>query len=143
MRGSTESFQGLQILQLNANKSSDVLQSLLNDTKLADYGFLLLTKPWAHAHGDKEPYSAPLFHSYRHSFFPSKIKQGKPQNSGCFWSMIWAHKALKCRQVTIPHPDITAVISSYEREKKSIMLISVYVPCVTNQREKNLRQLTT
>ena len=42
MRGNIDSVKGLQILQLNVNKSSDVLQNLLNDTKLVDYRFLLL-----------------------------------------------------------------------------------------------------
>lgn len=88
MRGNTDSFKGLRILQLNANKSSDVLQSLLNDTKLVDYGFLLLTKPWAHVNDSEEPFSTPRFHSHMHPFFPLKIRQKKSQNSGCFRSMI-------------------------------------------------------
>lgn len=143
MRGNTDSFKELQILQLNANKSSDVSQSLLNDTKLVDYGFLLLTEPWAHVNDSEEPFSTPRFYFHMHPFFPSKIRQKKSQNSGCFRSMIWANKAFQCRQVTIPHADITAVVSSFETEKRSVMLISVYIPCITNQREKNLRQLTT
>ena len=57
--------------------------------------------------------------------------------------MIWANKAFQCRQVTIPHSDITAVVSSFEKEKRSVMLILVYILCIINQREKNLRQLTT
>lgn len=50
--------------------------------------------------------------------------------------MIWAHKDFKCRQVSIMHPDITAVVYYLDGEKRSIMLVSVYIPCITNQREK-------
>ena len=130
-------------MQLNANKLSNVLQSLLNDTKLVDYRFLLLTEPWAHVNDSEEPFSTLRFHSHMHPFFLSKIRQKKSQNSGCFQSMIWANKVFQCQQVTIPHADITAVVSGFEKEKRSMMLILVYIPCITNQREKNLRQLTT
>lgn len=47
MSGNEKDSNKLQILQLNANKSSNVLLSLLNDSTLADYGFLLSTEPWA------------------------------------------------------------------------------------------------
>lgn len=110
MSGNEKDSNKLQILQLNANKSSNVLLSLLNDSTLADYGFLLSTEPWAHCHTNKDPYTALTFHSHRQPFFPTKIKYGKAQNSGCFRSMIWARKDLLCRQVSIKHPDITAVI---------------------------------
>lgn len=100
----------MQILQLNANKSSNVLLSLLDDSTLSHYGFLLLTEPWADCHPDNNPYSALTFHSHRQPLFPLKIRHGKTRNTACFQSMIWARKDPKCRQVSIKHPDITAII---------------------------------
>lgn len=44
MRGNKDSFKKRQILQPNANKSSDILQNSFNNTKLVDYGFLFMTK---------------------------------------------------------------------------------------------------
>lgn len=44
IRSNTKSFKKFQILQLNTTKLSNILQSLLNDTKLIDYRFLFLTK---------------------------------------------------------------------------------------------------
>lgn len=55
--------------------------------------------------------------------------------------MIWAKKTLNCRQVTIPHADITAIISNYNSGKRPVMLVSVYIFYVLNQREKGFRQL--
>ena len=143
MCGNQEVPSKLQVLQLNANKSSNVLLSLLNDNTLSHYGFLLLTEPWADCHPNNDLYSAPTFHSHRQPFFPSKIRNGKTRNTGCFRSMIWARKDLKCRQVSVKHPDITAIIYDLEGEKRRIMLVSVYVPCIKNQREKDLQQLIT
>lgn len=44
IRSNIESFKKFQISQLNTTKLSNILQSLLNDTKLIDYRFLFLTK---------------------------------------------------------------------------------------------------
>ena len=46
--------------------------------------------------------------------------------------MIWANKAFQWQQVTIPYADITAVVSSFEKKKRSVMLISVYIPYIIN-----------
>ena len=143
MPGNQEVPSKLQVLQLNANKPSNVLLSLLNDSTLSHYGFLLLTEPWADCHPNNDPYSAPIFHSHRQPFFPSKIRHGKTRNSGCFRSMIWARKDLKCRQVNIKHPDVTAIIYDLAEKNRRIMLVSVYIPCIRNQREKDLQQLIT
>ena len=125
------------------NKSSNVLLSLLNDSTLSHYSFLLLTEPWADCHPNNHPYSAPTVHSHRQPFFPSKIRHGKIRNTACFRSRIWGRKDLKCRQVSIQHSDITAIIYDLEGEKRRIMLVSVYIPCIRNQREKDLQQLKT
>ncbi len=50
---------------------------------------------------------------------------------------------LLCRQVSIKHPDITAVIYNLKEKSRKIMLVSVYIPCIKKQREKDLQQVTT
>lgn len=53
--------------------------------------------------------------------------------------MIWANKAIGCRQVCIPHADVTAVITS--NQSRSTMVVSVYIPCVVNNQRKDFRRL--
>ena len=55
MFGNQEVPNKLQVLQLNANKSSNVLLSLLNNSTLSHYDFLLLTEPWADCHPNNNP----------------------------------------------------------------------------------------
>ena len=80
------SSNDFSIVQANVNKSQNVSHSLLNDQDLKENAFLLLTEPWSHI--SEEAYSAPLYHSQRQLFFPSKIRKGLGQNKGCFRAMI-------------------------------------------------------
>lgn len=64
-------------MQLNTNKSSDVLQNLLNDTKLVDYKFLFLIKLQTYINNNEELFSTFRFYSYRYLFFLTKITQKK------------------------------------------------------------------
>lgn len=57
--------------------------------------------------------------------------------------MIWERKDLKCHQFSIKHSDITAVIYDLEGKNRKIMLVSVYIPCIRNQRERDRKQLIT
>ena len=53
--------------------------------------------------------------------------------------MIWARKDLLCRQVSIKYPDIMAVIYDLKEKSRKIILVSVYIPCIKKQREKDLQ----
>lgn len=88
---------GFSILQVNVNKSQNVLQSLLNDQDLKEYAFLLLTEPWSHI--SKEAYSISCYHLHRLLYYPSKIRKGLGQNKSYFRVMIWGHKDYLCRQI--------------------------------------------
>ena len=118
-------MSNLGILSANVIKSSEVCHSLLNDEKLRDFSFLLLSEPWANIRVGL-PHSAPLCHTHWQTFFSSILNLENTRNTTAFRSMIWASKVLRCKQIAIPHSDITGLI--VQLGKRIFLLISVYVP---------------
>lgn len=116
------------IYQLNVNKSSDVCNSLLNDSNLAQHAFFVLTEPWAKVK-DKNPHPIPLIHNYRQPFYLSHIRASKVQQVNFFRSMIWGLKSIPTRQIFINYSDIAAIVCQLNPTKRCIFLASVYIPC--------------
>ncbi len=103
-------MSNLRILSANVIESSEVFHSLLNDEKLKHFSFLLLSEPLANIRASSPP-SAPEYHTHWQPFFPSVLNLKNIRNTTAFRSMIWASKDLYCKQITIPHPDITGLPS--------------------------------
>ncbi len=55
--------------------------------------------------------------------------------------MIWANKRLICKKIPILRLDITAI--DIEITGRSFLIVSIYIPCGTNQKEKDKESLTT
>ncbi len=55
--------------------------------------------------------------------------------------MIWASKNLYCKQIAIPHPDITGLTSQICN--RFFLIISMYVPCSSGRTEIDQQNLVT
>ena len=133
-------MSNLRILSANVMKSSEVCQSLLNDEKLKDFSFLLLSEPWANIRANS-PHSAPQYHTHWQPFFPSALNLENIRNTIAFRSMIWASKDLHCKQIAIPHPDITGLTSQICN--RFFLIISMYIPCSSGQTKIDQQNLIT
>ena len=133
-------MSNLRILSANVMKSSEVCHSLLNDEKLRDFSFLLLSEPWANVRVGS-PQSAPHHHMHWQLFFPSTLNLENTRNTTAFRSMIWASKVLRCKQIAIPHSNITGL--AVHLGNRFFLIISVYVPCSSRRIETNQQNLAT
>ena len=128
----------LKILSANTRKSSDTCLSILNNSGLSSYSYLLLSEPWARERNGA-PHSIPMHHPQWSPIYPSKIEA--TAGVACFRAMIWVRKHLKPRQVLIQHQDMAAV--SLAVGNRRILMVSIYIPCSTSSREQNLEELCT
>lgn len=133
-------MHNLKLLSANVMKSSDVCHSLLNDENLRSFYLLLLTEPWANIRSSI-PHSAPICHAHWQPFFPSILDIGSSQRAAPFRSMIWASRRHICRQIPILHSNITAI--SMETTGRSFLIVSMYIPCSTNQKKIDEERLIT
>ena len=133
-------MSNLRILSANVMKSSEVCHSLLNDEKLKDFSFLLLSEPWANIRASS-PHSAPQYHTHWQLFFPSVLNLKNICNTTAFRAMIWASKDLHCKQIAILHPDITGLTSQICN--RFFLIISMYVPCSSGRTEIDQQNLVT
>ncbi len=131
----------LHLVQANMRKSRETSHSFFHDLDFEHANFLLLTEPYS-ALGEKNtPFSVPTYHTKWQVFYPSQVIQPTSDRAmrAPFRSMIWGAKGQKIQQITIYSSDITAVILFLSR--RSIFLISVYIPCSTSSVEDEPRLL--
>lgn len=131
-------MSNLKILLANVMKSSEVCHSLLNDEKLRDFSFLLLSEPWANVRVGS-PHSAPHHHTHWQPFFSSIFNLKNTRNTTAFRLMIWASKVLRCKQIAIPLSDITGL--TVHLGNRFFLIISVYVPCSSGRIETDQQNL--
>ncbi len=124
---------GFQILQANLRKSREVNHSLFNDESLQSYAVIFTTEPLAKSENNT-CVTAPAYLSYWQPFFPTKQAISlERQSLSPFRAMIWTNKKFaNIQQIAILHSDICAVI--LQTDDQDLFLVSVYVPCSTNNR---------
>ncbi len=113
-----------RILQANLRKSREVSHNLFNDVSLQSYAAIFTTEPWAKFENNT-CVTAPAYHTYWQSFFPTKQAISlERQSPSPFRAMIWTNKKFaNIQQIAIPHPDICAVI--LQADDRDLFLASV------------------
>lgn len=72
-------------------------------------------------------------------FFPAVFNFETVPNTIAFRSMIWASKKIHCKQIAIPHPDITGL--TVQLCGRSFLNISIYVPYSSGRTEVDEQNL--
>lgn len=121
----------LKILQANHRKMSEAQYALLNDTDIQHHTALLIQEPSCFIGADDITAAPPRNQPTWQQFLPTSRREERYP----IRSLIYAKQSAKARQVPVDSPDITAVEMIIDDQP--LLLISVYVPCITGKAEQD------
>ncbi|CAD0055227.1 unnamed protein product [Aureobasidium pullulans] len=127
----------LNILQANLHRSSGVQDALYNDSDIWDFDAILIQEPhyWEIAGNTQITGAGPNFEVIK-----PKTLQRENQTQR-IRSCMWINRNNEYTQLTINSNDITAIVMRHGI--RSILLVSIYIPCIGNGQEVDTQELHT